>query len=120
MNDDQSADKPIKARPATVLNCQAGQELSPHKRPCVVLSFGHVDGSIDQLELSVEDATKLLSLLVTALHLPKPANSVQWLVPHSVLRAQLHIGKDLHADLYQLRERMPEVEQFVTKELAAF
>jgi hypothetical protein len=97
------------------------RELSPRRRSCILLTIGHHDGSVDPLELSVDDASKLLGLLILALRLPKsPLDRKKWAVPHSVGRAELEIGNDLHAALYQLRQRMPDVADYVEAQMKSF
>jgi hypothetical protein len=121
MSNPNPDEAPLKARPATVLSCEAAHELSPRKRSCVLLTLGHIDGSIDPLELTIDDAAKLLGLLIMALRLPKsPLDRKKWAVPHSVGRAELEIGNDLHSALYQLRQRMPDVADYVEAQMKSF
>jgi hypothetical protein len=91
------------------------------KHPCLLLALGYSDGSVDQLELSVDEATKLLGLLINALRVPKLAvDRKKWAVPHSTGRAELEIGNDLDSALYQLRQRMPDVAQYVEDQMRSF
>jgi hypothetical protein len=121
MSDPNPGEVPFSARPTTVLSCQAAHELSGTKQACVLIALGYTDGSIDQLEMSVDEASKLLELLIIALRVPKsPLDRKKWAVPHSIGRAELEIGNDLHAALYHLRERMPDVAKYVEDQMRSF
>lgn len=120
--DEGASGDTFNARWVDFIACRAARETGVRRRACVVLTLSDEEGAIDQVALSREDGVKLSRLLAEVLHLPKenrrPAK--KWAVPHSVSSAELEVGDDLNEAIFRLRQRMPEIAEFIELETKRF